>query len=230
MSDLLGSILNSMQKPPSVSAASKEKLLEKKQQEKLKKIQEEEKAKLRNFRKNIEEKVDKFLQADSPKLEFETMDKVLRSIVHDVAEIAGLPAFSLGFEDVDRHVVVYKKETLPSEDELAALRKGEEYDPEKAKLKRELESQEEMEEQRKRRKGEVIPTANYRDKYKHLIGEDAGKTAAQVTKPNKQFGFVPSANKQDQRSIEQTLADIREKKKQKASESVQTAVDEQNSN
>ncbi|RWS10071.1 Sperm-associated antigen 7-like protein [Dinothrombium tinctorium] len=182
MSDLLGSILNSMQKPPKVGAAAKEKLLEKKQLEKLRKIQEEEKAKLLKFRKNVEERIDKFVQSDSPKLEFETMEKVLRSIVHDVAEIAGLPAFSFGLEDVDRHVVVYKIETVPSDEELAALRRGEEYDPEKAKLKKQMET---------------------------------GKTAAQIATPNKQFGFVPSSNKRDQRSIEQTLADIREKKRQK---------------
>jgi hypothetical protein len=57
---------------------------------------------------------------------------------HDVSEIAGLNAFSFGIEDVDRHTVVYKKEFSPSEDELNALRKGEEYDPQKVKLIKQL--------------------------------------------------------------------------------------------
>ena len=53
---------------------------------------------------------------------------------HDVSEIAGLNAFSFGIEDVDRHTVVYKKEFTPSDDELNALKKGEEYDPKKLEL------------------------------------------------------------------------------------------------
>ena len=54
----------------------------------------------------------------------------------DVVEIAGLTAFSFGVEDVDRHVVVYKKDSVPGEDELSALRNGEIYDPEKVRIKR----------------------------------------------------------------------------------------------
>ena len=53
---------------------------------------------------------------------------------HDVAEVAGVPAFSIGEEGVDRHVMIFKRECTPSDDELAALRRGEEWDPEKAKL------------------------------------------------------------------------------------------------
>lgn len=53
---------------------------------------------------------------------------------HDVAEVAGVPAFSIGDEGVDRHVMIFKREFTPSDDELAALRRGEEWDPEKAKL------------------------------------------------------------------------------------------------
>ncbi len=47
------------------------------------------------------------------------MEKHLRSIVHDVAEIAGLVAHSFGSDDDgQRHVVLWKKEAQPSEDEL----------------------------------------------------------------------------------------------------------------
>ena len=62
----------------------------------------------------------------------------LLSRSHDVAEIAGLNAYSFGIEDVDRHTVIYKKEFAPNEDELNALRKGEEYDPKKIELERKL--------------------------------------------------------------------------------------------
>lgn len=56
---------------------------------------------------------------------------------HDVAEVGGVAAFSIGEEDVDRRVIIYKKEFAPSDEELAALRRGEEWDPEKAKLEAE---------------------------------------------------------------------------------------------
>jgi hypothetical protein len=52
----------------------------------------------------------------------------------DVAEVAGVPSFSVGEEGVDRHVIIFKREFAPGDDELAALRRGEEWDPEKAKL------------------------------------------------------------------------------------------------
>lgn len=44
-----------------------------------------------------------------------------------------MSAFSFGEEDVDRHVVVYKKEFVPCPDELNALRKGQAWNPESSK-------------------------------------------------------------------------------------------------
>lgn len=51
---------------------------------------------------------------------------------HDVTQIAGLTAMSFGMEDVDRYIVVYKKEHGPSEDEIFARRNGEDWNPETA--------------------------------------------------------------------------------------------------
>ena len=56
--------------------------------------------------------------------------------------------------------------------------------------------------------------SHYHDKYKAIIGEKSGQGAAVVTTPNKSFGYVPSENKKDQRSIEQTLNDIKQRKRQ----------------
>jgi len=213
--DLLGSILGTMQKPPKTKS-SEEQLLAKKQSEKLKKIQDQEKQLIKQFREKTEERINQFMVNDSlQKLEFETMDKMKRSIVHDVAEIAGLTAYSFGIEDVDKHTVVYKKEFVPNEDELNALRKGEEYDPKKIELLKQME----LEEQKRKaiEDKDIVPNRNFREKYDKLIGSEAGKSAAVIATPNKQFGFVPSANKRDQRSIEQILADNK-KKKQKTDE------------
>lgn len=44
-----------------------------------------------------------------------------------MTQIAGLTAMSFGAEDIDRYIVVYKKDLGPSEDEIAARRNGEEW-------------------------------------------------------------------------------------------------------
>ena len=47
------------------------------------------------------------------------MEKSLRAVVHDVAEVAGLVAHSVGSdEDGDRRVIIWKKEAQPSDEEL----------------------------------------------------------------------------------------------------------------
>ncbi|XP_067006089.1 sperm-associated antigen 7 isoform X2 [Anabrus simplex] len=191
-----------------------------KQKEAYMKKQKEEKEKLKIFQEKVESQINTFLQDDTQtKHKFEPMDQVYRSIILDVAEVAGLAAFSFGDEGVDRHVAVYKREFAPGEDELAALRRGEEWTPEKARElaeKRELEKK--LEEESLRKKPEkFIPNSNYKEKYEHLIGREAALAAAAKTQMNKSYGFVPSENKKDNRSIEQTLADIQTKKKQKTS-------------
>jgi len=217
--DLLGSIMDKMEKPPAPTTVSKERQAAKKQQEVLKKLQEAEKEKLRKFREDIQSSIRAFMAEGNtlPRLAFPPMDKTKRRIVHDVTDDMGGGKFvanSFGVEDVDRHVVVFREDTVPSEQELmdmkAAMNRGEIYDPEKAKLKRQ---QEEEEAKSAKKKAKVVPATNYKEKYQHLIGLEAGKSAAQVTTANAKFGYVPSENKKDQRSIEQTLADLRERKK-----------------
>ncbi|KAJ9594194.1 hypothetical protein L9F63_014354 [Diploptera punctata] len=216
--DLLGSILNSMDKPPTIS--DKQRSLMRKQKEEYLRKQREEKEKLKAFREKMEQGINEFLSDPSKqKKKFEPMEHVHRTIIHDVAEVAGVLAYSIGEEGVDRHVMLFKREFSPCEDELAALRRGEEWDPQKAKelaLKREHERKMEEEEAAKKPKN-FVPNSNYKDKYEHLIGREAAKEAARKTQTNKQYGFVPSENKKDMRSIEQTLADIQSKKRQKVS-------------
>lgn len=193
----------------------------KKQREEMIKKQKEERARLQAFRRDVEEKISKFIQdGTQQKLTLDPMDKVFRIIVHDVAEIAGIAAFSFGEEEIDRAVTLYKKEFAPCDEELAALRRGEEWDPLKAQAEAEKKEQEVKEERQasRKRKSDVVPTSNYQEKYHHLIGKEAALDAARVTQTNKQYGFVPSENKKDLRSIEQTLADIKSKKQKKMSQ------------
>ncbi|EGI69520.1 Sperm-associated antigen 7 [Acromyrmex echinatior] len=189
--DLLGSILKSMDKPPSIN--EKQKALMKK-------------------------KINKFVQDDNAKeYKFPAMDQIYRSIIHDVAEVANILAYSFGEEGVDRYIMIFKKEHAPSEDQLNTLRKGEEWNEEVAKRlkeERERKAKEESEYAKSRkRKENFVPNSYYKDKYQHLIGKEAALEAARKTEANSSYGCVPSENKKDQRSIEQTLADIRAKKR-----------------
>ncbi|KAK3733372.1 hypothetical protein RRG08_004799 [Elysia crispata] len=218
MADLLGSILGSMEKPPSMGAEERNKA--KAQKALLEKQQEAEKKKLDVFRKKMQKCIHDFIKdGKQEKMKFEPMDKVFRAIIHDVAEVAGLTSFSFGLEEEDRYVMLWKKEFAPSDEELLAYRRGEEWDPEKAKeLAKQKEAEERLARGDKQGAG-VTPAYNYREKYKHLIGEEAAKDAAREMQSNTSYGFVPSSHKRDQRTIEQVLADTRAKKRQKLDES-----------
>ncbi|CAG5124090.1 unnamed protein product [Candidula unifasciata] len=215
MADLLGSILGSMEKPPSVGTDERKKA--KLQKAILEKQQEAEKKKLDTFRQQIQKQIHDFIKdGTKQKLKLETMEKVLRAIVHEVAEVAGLTSFSFGQEEEDRYVMLWKKEFAPSDEEVLAYRKGEEWDPEKAKeLSKQKELEEKLERERLQNPSQQTAASNYRDKYKHLIGDTSAKEAAREMVSNSSYGFVPSTNKRDQRTIEQVLADTRAKKKQK---------------
>lgn len=221
--DLLDSILNSMQKPPTSSEAQKNAM--RKQKEIYEKKQKQEKLMLNNFRKKVEEKITKFLMSEKmPYLQFEPMEQTYRSIIRDVAEIAGVQVYAFGGEGVDRYAVVYSKEKGPSEDELIVRRAGGVWDDAKAvemaARRKEmvkqavLDSEENQTRKRKKDKVEISGTF-YKDKYAHLIGNEAALGAAQKTNMNKNYGEVPSENKKDLRSIEQTMADIKAKKMRK---------------
>ncbi|CAG9794061.1 unnamed protein product [Diatraea saccharalis] len=222
--DLLDSILSSMQKPPAASEAQKNAM--RKQKEAMEHRKKEEKLMLNKFRKRVEEKIANFIKdATKPHLQFDPMDEMYRAIIREIAETAGLQVFSFGQEGIDRYAVVYTKEKGPSQDELTVRREGRIWDEEKAveMAQRHLEMQKqaaletEADNNKKRKRGkEEISGTFYKEKYAHLIGHDAAINAAQKTNMNKSYGEVPSENKKDQRSIEQTMADIRAKKMKKA--------------
>ncbi|XP_043786293.1 sperm-associated antigen 7 homolog [Apis laboriosa] len=123
------------------------------------------------------------------------MDQIYRSIIHDVAEVANIWAYSFGEEGIDRHIVIFKREHAPSEDQLNALRRGEEWNEEIAKR---------LIEERERRAKEEEEAATKPKKRKDNF--EAALEAARKTEANSSYGC-------DQRSIEQTLADIRAKKR-----------------
>ncbi|XP_014469739.1 PREDICTED: sperm-associated antigen 7 homolog [Dinoponera quadriceps] len=230
--DLLGSILNSMDRPPIIS--DKQKALMKKQKEEYEKRKKAEAERLKIFRQQVEEKINKFLQDDNAKEhKFVAMGKIHRSIIYDVAEVANVLAYTFGEEDIDRYVMIFKREHAPSEDQLYILRRGEEWNEEvakKLKEERRMKAKEAAEYAKSRKnKEKFVPNSYYKDKYQHLIGKEAALEAARKTEANNSsYGCVPSENKKDQRSIEQTLADIRAKRR-KLEENNQTSSSSDNS-
>ncbi|XP_015283359.1 PREDICTED: sperm-associated antigen 7 [Gekko japonicus] len=187
----------------------------------LKKLQEHEKRQKVEFRKQMEKEVSGFIQDSSQtKKKFQPMNKVERSILHDVAEVAGLTSFSFGDDEDSRHVMVFKKEFAPSDEELETYRRGEEWDPQQAQEKRRLKelAQKQAEEEALRGPTVVHPNSDYKDKYSHLIGKVAAKDAAHTMEANKAYGCVPAANKRDTRSIEEAMNEIRAKKRLRQSE------------
>ncbi|XP_045383091.1 sperm-associated antigen 7 isoform X1 [Lemur catta] len=190
MADLLGSILSSMEKPPSLGdQETRRKARE--QAARLKKLQEQEKQQKVEFRKRMEKEVSDFIQdSGQVKKKFQPMNKIERSILHDVVEVAGLTSFSFGEDDECRYVMIFKKEFAPSDEELDSYRRGEEWDPQKAEEKRKLKELAQRQEEEAAQQGPVVvsPASDYKDKYSHLIGKGAAKDAAHMLQANKTYG------------------------------------------
>lgn len=86
---------------------------------------------------------------------------------HDVAETASLVALSFGEEEVDRHVIVFRQHTVPSEPELACMRRNEPYVP----LPEDEESEEEDDDdERQKNKSKKKSQPEYLQKYQKHLG------------------------------------------------------------
>uniref|UniRef100_A0A674BMH9 Sperm associated antigen 7 n=1 Tax=Salmo trutta TaxID=8032 RepID=A0A674BMH9_SALTR len=198
MADLLGSILKSAEKPPTVGDKETRRR-DREQAARRKKMQQDEKKKKAEFRKRMEKEVSEFIQdSKQQKRKYNSTGKIERSILHDVAEVA-------------EFILCIWQEFAPSDDELEAYQKGMEWDPQKEQAALEEETA------KKTQKRAVSPSSNYRDKYSHLIGTSAAKDAAhnKHTLEADQAWVIPVANKRDTRSIEQAMNEIRAKKHQK---------------
>ncbi|NWH72239.1 SPAG7 protein, partial [Piaya cayana] len=154
----------------------------------VKKLQEQDKKQKVEFRKRMEQEVSQFIQATGePRRRFQPMNKIERSILHDVAEVAGLTSFSFGDDEETRYVMLFKKEFAPSDEELDAYRRGEPWDPAAAEQRRRLREAEAAEAEAAAQGGSgPSPPSPYRDKYRHLIGCEAAK--AQTMTVNKAYG------------------------------------------
>ena len=137
-----------------------------------------------------------------------------------MAETAGLAAHSFGVEDVDRHVIIWRKEFAPCEDEIEACKQGIEWDPvasarEKYEALKRQKQEEEEDKKRASRNKKFVPRTDYKQKYEHLIGTDSAIDAARVTEAKKSYGMVSAESKKDKRTMEEIQADIKAKKRMK---------------
>merc|ERR1712179_554224 len=150
--DLLGSILGNMAKPPGSTLSDKERERKKKEKELAAKLEKKQREEASKFREEMEKEIQEFANSSDEIRckKFCTMSKYYRSLLHDITEVAGLVGHSFGIEDEDRHMVVWKKQFPPSEDELSARRGGvTDYDPQEAKRLKQIKLKEEEEIQRK---------------------------------------------------------------------------------
>lgn len=111
---------------------------------------------------------------------------------HDVAEVASVWAYSFGEEGIDKHIVIFKREHAPSDDQLNALRRGEEWNAEIARRVQEARERQAKEDaeafKSRKRKNDFVPNSNYKDKYEHLIGKESALEAAKKTEANSSYG------------------------------------------
>jgi len=213
--------MKKMEKPPGLDEKERQRL--KQQREQHQKQREEEQKRNKEFRETLQARVTAFKEnVEQNRLVLEPMHKAQRAIVHDMAETAGLVASSFGQEEVDRHVILFKPDTAPSTDELSAMKRGVSYDPKQAKDNADDEAEEARTAKTSKKRNHQSTKSDYLQKYeKHLGGLDVAKAAARSTETNRSYGFVSSESKKDKRTIEETLADIRAKKKQRTEQEKQ---------
>merc|ERR1711915_722836 len=131
----------------------------KEQQKAAEEARMKERERLNVFRKTIEERIGRFMQnVELMKKRFEPMDRVSRSIVRDVADVAGLTTYAFGVEDQDRYVMVFKKEYQLMEEELNCYKNDVDWDPEKAKEIAEIKAQQKEEEEQRLKEMKKEPT------------------------------------------------------------------------
>lgn len=222
--DLLDSILNGMEKPPTIR---KPEIKDKEKREKFEKMQKQRqeaerkhKEMLNRFRHDISKRIRAFVNlptTDDPKSTkyvLKPMNKIFRSIVHEACEEHenDIVVHSFGTEEVDRHCIIWKKGYEPCEEEIRSMKIGVEYKPSNAEDDEDDDNEPEASSSGQNEEGKD----KFWAKYEKIIGENAsGVESAKVALPAKQYGCVPIQNKKDQRSIEEMINDIRKNKKQK---------------
>lgn len=174
------------------------------------KIMEEERQIIKNFKLKIQSQLASFLKNDNAEtLQFDVMEKIFRSVITETTEesLANLHCHTFGSNE--RYVVVYKNP--PSELEIEARRSdytkwNKEIEIDFKRKRDLLSASTSISPQTKQTNSEAQLRNSKKKKMIHLKCE-----AIDI---NKNYGMVSTELKKDTRSIEQTLNDIQQKKKQ----------------
>lgn len=166
----------------------------------------------------MQNKISQFLKDDETEtLQFEPMEKVFRSLIVETAEesMTGLHCHTFGRED--RYVIVYKNP--PSDLELEARRY---HDMTKWNKDIEAEFKKKKEEELEMIEFNKTPTVDDASssstskvnskKSKQSYAVECSALGADL---NRNYGMVSTELKKDTRTIEETLNDIQQKKRQK---------------
>jgi hypothetical protein len=163
-------------------------------------------------------KISKFLKDDHTEtIQFEPMEKVFRSVIIETAEETNTGLHALTFGKEDRYVIVYKN--APTELELEARRYHDitKWDKDiEAEFKRKkdevLEFKQSTSTQQDETESREILKLNSK-KNKIIHAKDGCEALGADL--NRNYGMVSTELKKDTRTIEETLNDIQQKKRQK---------------
>lgn len=216
--DLLDSIMNDMDKPPTIKKtvikddkkrAEYEKMVKQRQEADIKQRQL-----LNDFRDRFKTRLHQFINTSvneedekTIKLASKPLTKIYRTIVHEICDDNEdeVVAYSFGTEDIDRHCVIWKRGYEPSEPELMALKAGVEYKP-KCKNDDFIDDHADP----------INSSRTIKHPSDRQVAEGSLRVEnAQKVLPGKQYGFVPVSLKEDKRSVEQVIDDQRKLKKQR---------------
>lgn len=169
----------------------------------------------------MQNKISQFLKDDEAEtIQFEPLEKVFRSVIIETAEETntGLHCHTFGREE--RYIVIYKNP--PSELELEARRYHDmtkwtkEIEAEfKKKKDEEIEFTKWTSTTSSQDEGIRDPSSTSKSNTKKSKMIHTGECSALGTDLNRNYGMVSTELKKDTRTIEETLNDIQQKKKQK---------------
>lgn len=185
--------------------------------EEQRKIAEKERQIINNFKVKMQNKIAQFLKDDhTESIQFEPMEKVFRSVIIETAEETNTGLHCQTFGKEDRYVIVYKN--APSELELEARRYHD-----FTKWNKDIEAE------FKRKKEEVLEFKQSTSAQDETGSQGPSKASTKKSKIihavdgfealgadlNRNYGMVSTELKKDTRTIEETLNDIQQKKRQK---------------
>ena len=183
-------------------------------QEKERAEREKEKKMLDEFRVKTGEQIRAFLGNEEQKwMKYPPQNKILRGIIHECSGEAGLVSHSFGSEE-EKFVMVYKKESAPSEEELEKMHLKFDLNMTEEEIEKEKKVKQEEE---KRRQERLELEKEYTLKQKMLKKQNKKKKGEAPEDIEADLIVLCNTKKRDRRTIEEIQEDLRKTKKKDTS-------------